>query len=400
MSQDLTLSLPCRFRARYRGFTLVDTAIILIIIGGLMTIAIGIVPQYIQRIALQENKQAIAQADRAILGFATSQARLPCPDSSGDGLENCGATAGSLPWRTLDLPSAEKGAAFTSLRYAAYSNTSNLTTLTNTYIPTVPTGETAPFNQNGLDFCQQLLTADVAAFSANFAYTTDSAGIIRRNVAYALSSVGFANADALGTTFDGLNSGITPSFSSANRTRGSLYDDQVLVRDFKDLSDRLSCQTVINSIGVMSEVYDFAASVLGSAIQMRDDLIFTVVLDTIAVAVAAMNVVSAGIVMGAAISTMAGAASALGGAIASCFVFVGCAFIPIYTAAVIAAGIAIAAVGVAIALNIGVTIAAAVALGMHSAALAQAITLVGTATNNKVGTAGWMGRMDAAGVVR
>lgn len=61
---------------------------------------------------LQDNALVLSQAKEALLGYALSQTvpgTLPCPDSTGDGLQNlaaggCQSQRGLLPTRTLNLP--------------------------------------------------------------------------------------------------------------------------------------------------------------------------------------------------------------------------------------------------------------------------------------------------------
>ncbi len=383
------------------GFSLIDMSILMVLIGGLIVIAIGIVPQYLQKKSLEESKQAIAKADLAVRGFAVSHGRLPCPATNAGGFEDCTVSVGTLPWKTLDLASASKDSQFTSLRYGVYNNAAanaNLTVLQNDFVPAVPSTVTTPVNLNGLDFCQSLKNAAGAAFSV--ASVNTGLGASQRNVAYALAASGFANADALGTAFDGLNGGATLAFGQVNQVRSQNYDDLVLVRDFNTLYDSLACGHVIDSLSVMSEIVDFSDVVLGNAIEARDNLIFSVVLDTIGAGLAAAGVALAGIALGAAIAALTAASAALSGAIASCVVLVGCGFIPGYTAAVVAGAIAVGLAGVSVGLNAAASFAAIAQLVLRGIALNAANIQVGTATTNLGVTGAWINRMDAAGVVR
>ena len=88
------------------GFTLVEMAMVLLILGlllgGLLT------PLKVSRevAALHERDALLKEAEEALVGFALVRRRLPCADTDGDGLEEypCAATrVALLPWRDLGL---------------------------------------------------------------------------------------------------------------------------------------------------------------------------------------------------------------------------------------------------------------------------------------------------------
>jgi prepilin-type N-terminal cleavage/methylation domain-containing protein len=95
---------------RQRGFTLTEMAVVLVItsllIGGM------IVPMSAQQDIKYntETQKQLADISEALIGFAASKVKpyLPCPDSTGDGLEDrvggiCTAQEGNLPWQTLGI---------------------------------------------------------------------------------------------------------------------------------------------------------------------------------------------------------------------------------------------------------------------------------------------------------
>lgn len=112
---------------RERGFTLIELAIVLVIItvliGGL---AVPLSAQ-IQARRNSETRKTLQEARDAIVGYAmthrTAAGRpyLPCPDADGDGRENrepggaCQAPQGFFPW--VDLGSAQHDAWGNRLRY-------------------------------------------------------------------------------------------------------------------------------------------------------------------------------------------------------------------------------------------------------------------------------------------
>jgi len=106
-----------------RGFTLIEMAIVLVIvtilIGGL---AMPLSAQ-IQARRIAETKKTLEEAREAIVGFARTRGGtlyLPCPDTDGNGIENrsgsgCDEQVGWLPWITLGT--AEQDAWGNHLRY-------------------------------------------------------------------------------------------------------------------------------------------------------------------------------------------------------------------------------------------------------------------------------------------
>lgn len=107
-------------RASQRGFSLVELAIVLVIVallsGGLM---LGLSAQR-DAAAYREAQHQLDTAKEALLGFAISHGRLPCPAASNSvsgganaGMEDClivtnsNQRHGVLPWATLGLPETD-----------------------------------------------------------------------------------------------------------------------------------------------------------------------------------------------------------------------------------------------------------------------------------------------------
>ncbi|MGA9163129.1 MAG: type II secretion system protein [Thiobacillus sp.] len=114
---------------RQSGFTLIEMAIVLVI----MTILIGglAVPlsAQIQARRIAETQKTLAEAREAIIGYAmthntggaTPRPYLPCPDTDGDGRENrtgniCTLADGWFPW--VDLGTAAQDAWGNRLHYS------------------------------------------------------------------------------------------------------------------------------------------------------------------------------------------------------------------------------------------------------------------------------------------
>jgi len=133
-------SMPL-IRSRNTGFTLVELAIVLIIVslltGGLM-MSLSAQVQQRQR---SETQQQLTDIRDALLGYAASHSALdgkpyfPCPDTTGDGLEDrngnsCINASGQLPWGDLGLGNQDAwGNRFDYRVHANFSNNANGFTL-------------------------------------------------------------------------------------------------------------------------------------------------------------------------------------------------------------------------------------------------------------------------------
>jgi len=104
---------------KMRGFTLVELAISLAIVGLLLTmLVVPLGTQFDQR-RISDTQKQLDLITEAILGFAVTNGRLPCPATAatantvaGAGTENraagaCVSSDGVLPWATLGMPETD-----------------------------------------------------------------------------------------------------------------------------------------------------------------------------------------------------------------------------------------------------------------------------------------------------
>ena len=95
------------------GFSLIEMAFVLVIItlllGGLL---VPFTTQVEQRRIVETNK-AMEEIKEALLGFAIANGRLPCPDTTGDGIAdvcpfgNTTTSGGNIPWVDLGVANAD-----------------------------------------------------------------------------------------------------------------------------------------------------------------------------------------------------------------------------------------------------------------------------------------------------
>lgn len=126
------------FIKRYAGFTLVEMAIVLVILGLVLSALLLPLQAQRQQIALAQTNATLESAKRALLGYAQVQGRLPCPataaslgqesplggtHSSVPAVLNCTAQTGFLPAASLGIqPTDAQGFALDAwnnrIRYA------------------------------------------------------------------------------------------------------------------------------------------------------------------------------------------------------------------------------------------------------------------------------------------
>ncbi|MBL8472922.1 MAG: type II secretion system protein [Rhodocyclaceae bacterium] len=119
------------------GFTLVEAAIVLVLVGLLIGgLAIPLSARLEQR-QYEQTRQTLADIREALLGFAAARGYLPCPAKSASDAEEdrapggaCNRQSGLLPWRTLGTADADDwGRQFHYRVSAAFSDAANRPTL-------------------------------------------------------------------------------------------------------------------------------------------------------------------------------------------------------------------------------------------------------------------------------
>jgi len=102
--------LPFRSRPapeRRGGFTLIELAFVLVILGILVSMGAGLIPLLVNQNKLNESRAIVKEAKTAIIGYALATGRLPWAAASTDGTETVNRRRGYLPHETLGIPGTD-----------------------------------------------------------------------------------------------------------------------------------------------------------------------------------------------------------------------------------------------------------------------------------------------------
>jgi prepilin-type N-terminal cleavage/methylation domain-containing protein len=103
MNEMRTPRLP---NERQFGFTLIEIAIVLVIVGLLLGGLLMPLATQVDIERRQQTEKTMEEIREALIGYAVVNNRLPCPDTSGDGQADdpcAGGQEGLLPWVTLGV---------------------------------------------------------------------------------------------------------------------------------------------------------------------------------------------------------------------------------------------------------------------------------------------------------
>lgn len=323
---------------RVTGFGLWDSLLLVMLVATLLAVAFITQQAHLQQRIVEQQAATVRWADRRVTGFVMSHLRLPCPDSNDDGYEDCGAGAGWLPLLTLGLKADAAVRGPVRIKYNPFRPAGmDPTQLSSYFEPWNWKHEAYSYGtSNGLDLCAKL----VDIVSANAGAVLWSVAIERR---------------------DGM-------------------PDLVRSHAAADLSRRLGCNTALYSVNGIALAVDVVKEVQAQRQKTHDDSVVTIAMNAVEMALIAVDITMAAIDLASSVAALSIASGLLAGAIASCVVLVGCAFIPVYTAAVVLAGVSIGLFGVAI----GLAAAGLATLIVATVQVAKVANMTGGAMDNSV----------------
>lgn len=194
-----------RLLSNAQGFTLLEIAIVMVIIGLLTGGGISLMKFLTERKARNATADYLQQVRTALTGFAADNGRLPWADGNGDGTADTGTTRGTLPYLTLQLPPSD-----------AYKRTLNYEINANL---AASRASTCGALRTGLTGRPRVVDADGSATAFS--------------VAAVLVSAGPMDADSSGNAFDDLTTG---TFLGNNATGTPSYLRHPPAQDFDDLT--------------------------------------------------------------------------------------------------------------------------------------------------------------------
>ena len=101
--------MPLRHRSRHAGFTIVEIAIVLLVVGLMIGGLVAPLSSQLEQRRVSNTERVMEDAREALFGFALRNNYLPCPAISAiDGREDragsiCNKRYGYLPWATLGV---------------------------------------------------------------------------------------------------------------------------------------------------------------------------------------------------------------------------------------------------------------------------------------------------------
>ncbi len=219
-------------QTKNKGFTLVEMAIVLVIIGIVLSAMITVLPSIIASAKARKTKAILEKIDYSVRGYIGATHHLPCPDTNNNGWENrndhsligdpsddtCTSEVGQLPFLTLGMADGND----------AWNNVPKFGVYRELIQTTADTG--------GNPLCTVLSTLiNTPVLPLTSRLYSHSPGGTDTNEAYIIVSGGPKNLDGNGDGFfDGLNEGSDLRFDHPNRppdhtTANQQYDDLILV---------------------------------------------------------------------------------------------------------------------------------------------------------------------------
>ena len=223
------------------GFTLVELAMVLVLLGILMVMGIGVMQMQISKDNRDQTLLTLQASTEALMGYAQAhigtdnEPYFPCPDTNADGLENrnaagqCVATVGLYPWATLGVGQFDAWRNHLGYRVnARFADSANGFDLTELALATSPTG---------LNICSAAACAATDQVAQNVAA-----------VVFSLGKFGTAATGARGTIDEAVNFAHYPPSVAANLNFISRVENDTVGNEFDDYVSWISNASLAGKI--------------------------------------------------------------------------------------------------------------------------------------------------------
>lgn len=254
------LNVKLGYQKSIKGFTLIEMAIVLVVIGIIISAAQSFYRGGLKTAEYTKIQSQLESINQALITYAMQNNRLPCADTNDDGYEEASLSncqTGAVPYKTLGMNQMANTQTQISKRnivYGVYRNSNVIASLdADLTLSKDRTGDLpgSQYYENNFDFIKALSNGNNNAFNNTRVYTagdetTVDCTIANDNYAYILASAGVDDADNDGNEFDGVNKDLkldgtgTLCFSSAIKRKNNQYDDIVMVMHFQSLIGRLN----------------------------------------------------------------------------------------------------------------------------------------------------------------
>ena len=214
------------FSKRFAGFTLVEMAIVLVILGFVLGALLLPLQAQRQQLAQAQTENTLENAKRALMGFAQSRGRLPCPATAvSSGMElPLGGTTATNPLCNQQsgfLPAATLGIQPTDAQGFALDAWNNRILYAVTQANVIGTPATADFTSNiadnpltALNEADGMNVVGLANLTPDLRVCNSATGITATNCSAAVPEVNYAINNAVAVIY---STGVTGAQGSVGR---------------------------------------------------------------------------------------------------------------------------------------------------------------------------------------